>query len=157
MQINPVNQFNSNNNVRPAFGAKIGPSLKALVKDDPRYDGFMKMFSNWGDSNSVVDIYHAQIDNRTKYRLMLKNNVLDETKVPFRRGQSEFLKKNLINRFFDLTPETIWWAENSLFKNVKSVANSSKPHFERLSNIIESHKKEGIVFDARTLRRYEDS
>ena len=59
MQINPITPLTSNNNTRPAFGAKIGSGLKFLVKDDPRYEEFIKTFSTWGDSNSVVALYYA--------------------------------------------------------------------------------------------------
>lgn len=82
MQINSISAQNSNNNNRLAFGAKIGPVLKFMVKEDPRLETFMKNFSKWGDSNTVVDVYNAQIGGKTQYMLRLKNNVLDGTTVP---------------------------------------------------------------------------
>lgn len=156
-----INNFNGKNNYKignnPSFQAKIGPGLEPLVKNSPVYDDFMKMFSKWGDSNSVVDIYTAKINGKTKYMLRLSNKVLDETSVPFRRGQSVFMKNDLIKRFFDLSPTEIWWAEGSLFKTVKDYAvNGGKPYIERLSNIIKSHKKDGIVFDSETAKRFND-
>lgn len=157
MQVNSISQANVNNNTRPSFGAKIGPGLKYLVKDDPRYDGFMKMFANWGDSNTVVDIYKAQIHGKSKYMLRLSNKVLDNTTVPFQRSQSEFMKKNLINRFFGLTPASIELAEYSLFKEVKDFARGAgKPYLERLSNIVRIHKLQGIVFDPKTAKTFNE-
>ncbi len=150
MQVNSIN-------ARPSFGAKIGSGLKCLVKDDPRYENFMKMFENWGDTNTVVDVYQAQIHGKSKYMLRVSNKVLDNTTVPFQRGQSEFMKKNLINRFFDLTPTSIEWAEYSLFKEVKNFARGGgKPYLERLSNIIRSHKQQGIVFDPKTAKTFNE-
>lgn len=154
MQINPITPLTSNSNTRPAFGAKIGSGLKFLVKDDPRYEEFIKTFSTWGDSNSVVDIYNAKINGKTKYMLRLKSNVLDETTVPINKGQPEFMKKNLVNKFFELTPKSVLWAEDSLFKKVLDDARCSKPFWERLVNIMNGHKKEGIVFDSETAKRF---
>lgn len=161
MQVNSIsgnNIYGSNNNKynnNPSFQAKVGPGLEALIKNCPEYENFMKMFSKWGDSNSVVDIYNANINGKTKYMLRLSNNVLDNTNVPFKRAESVYMKKDLIKRFFDLSPNEIWWAEGTLFKTVKDFAvNGGKPYIERLSNIIKSHKQEGIVFDAATAKRY---
>lgn len=156
MQIYSRTSLNSNNNPRPVFCAKIGAGLKFLVKDDPRYEEFMKNFSKWGDSNSVVDIYNAQINGKTKYMLRLKNNVLDKTSVPLVKGQSEFMRKNLINKFFELTSKSIDWAEYNLFKTVKDDVRGSKPLSEWLANIINGHKKDGIVFDPETARRFKE-
>ncbi|PWL73740.1 hypothetical protein DBY21_10250 [Candidatus Gastranaerophilales bacterium] len=157
MQINSISAQNSNNNTRPAFGAKIGTVLKFMVKEDPRLETFMKNFSKWGDSNTVVDVYNAQIGGKTQYMLRLKNNVLDGTTVPVNKEKPEFMKKNLINPFFNLTERDINWAEYSLFKRVKDFARSGgKPYLERLSNIIRSHKQEGIVFDAASAKIFNE-
>lgn len=148
MEINSINNYGVN---QPVFTAKIGSGLKFLVKDDPRFNTFMDSFSKWGDSNSVVDVYNAKINGKTKYMLRLSNKVLDETTVPLQKNSSEFMKQNLINQFFDITEKTIDFVEYNLLKNVvDSARQGGKPYIERLHNIIKSHKKEGIVFDAKT-------
>lgn len=163
MQVNSIsgnNIYNSNNNKcksSPSFQAKVGPGLEVLVKNVPGYDDFMKMFSKWGDSNSVVDIYNANINGKTKYMLRLSNNVLDGTNVGFKRDEPVFMKKDLIKRFFDLSQKDLWWAEGNLFKEVKKVAfDGGKPYMERLLSIINSNKKDGIVFDYETAKRFND-
>lgn len=157
MQISSINQQYQNNTPHPAFGAKIGSGLKFMLREDPRLEGFMEKFSKWGDSNTIVDVYSAQSGGKTRYMLRLKNNVLDETTVPVNKEKPEFMKKNLVNQFFNLAERNIDWAEYSLFKKVKDFARGGgKPYLERLSNIIKSHKQEGIVFDAASAKRFNE-
>ena len=139
-----------------SFKAKIGPSLKFLAKSDPRYDDFIKNIEKWGDSNSVLDIYSANIKGKTKYMLRLKNNVLDSTTVPINKKESVFMKKDLLNQFFELSEKSVLWAEDKLFHEVRAFASAGKPYAERLANIINSHRSEGIVFDAQTAKRFKE-
>ena len=156
MQINHIHRNNENLS-RPVFGAKLGSELKKIVKDDPRYKDFIKKFETWGDSNSVVDVYKTSVNGESKYMLCLSNRVLDNTNIPINSFKSEISTNKIIESFFNLSSQIIKRTEYLLFKNVKDTAiKGGDRYLTRLSNIIRSHKLQGIMFDPKTAKIFDE-
>ncbi len=157
MQINSVNS-NILQNRQPAFNAKIDSKLMYYAKKDPRFDGFMQQFKQWGDSNSVVGIYNTKINGKIRYMLRLRNEVLGRDNVAIKHDEPEYMESKLADKFFSLTSKDIDFAEYKLFKEAKRFAREAGlPYIERLNNIIKSKKEDGLVFDSDTLKRFKDA
>ena len=149
-------QTNTINTKTPAFGAKIGSKLKLYAQKDARFENFMKEFSKWGDSNSVVDIYNSKINGKTKYMLRLENQVLDRTNVRITNDESVYMPEKLINTFFNLTEKSILWAEDRLFIEVKKFLKTAPVRYREWSaNIIKQQEHSGKVFDHDTAQRFQ--
>ena len=154
MQISSVS-FNIPKKVQPAFNAKIDSKLMYYAKKDPRYDEFMKQFSHWGDSHSVVGIYNTKINGKTRYMLRLRNEVLGRDSVAITRDEPEYMESKLASKFFNLTSKNIDFAEYKLFRDTKKDAISAGfPYVAQLNSIIKSNKEKGIEFDADTMKRF---
>lgn len=154
MHITPINTNTKKDN--PAFGAKIGSRLKIYAQKDPRFENFMKEFSKWGDSNTVVDIYNARVNGKTKYMLRLENQVLDRTNVKITKDEAVFMPSKLIDTFFNLTEKSILWAEDRLFIEVKKfLSNSPVRYREWYANILRQQEQKGKTFDLDTAKRFQ--
>ncbi len=149
MQISPANTDNK------TFGAKIGSRLKIYAQKDARFENFMKEFSKWGDSNTVVDIYNAQVNGKTQYMLRLENQVLGNTNVGITKDKPVYMPAKLADTFFTLTEKSILWAEDKLFINVKNFLKNSPAHYQEwYTNILRQQEQKGKKFDLDTAKRF---
>ncbi len=153
-----VNSINFNTSKPPVFRAKLDSKLRYYAQKDPRYDEFIKQFSKWGDSNTVVGIYNAKINGKLRYMLRLRNEVLGSPNVRITNDEPEYMESKLADKIFNLTSKDIDFAEYALFRNVKRGAKEAGlPYVEQLKNIIKSSKTEGRVFDADTLKLFKSA